>query len=176
MSRLFIIGFLSLALALPALAQQSRQATQMILRSNDGSTAYTIKRGDYVKVRMKPASMRAVYRGGFSRYENGVLYLRGKTGIPADQIESISYRPLARRILFWGLLLLSAILIDVGFLSVFAVEGPGPQNTAKAGFILLGCSLLFHIVSMSHARNIPDKWSVEQWSPPPSTQQPVPTP
>ena len=173
MSRFLLIGFLWVAIAGAAVAQHN---TQMVLRSNDGSRTFTIKRGDFVKIRMNATSERSVYRGSFRRYENGLVYLRGKGGILASQIKAISYRPLASRILFWGMLLVAAVLVEIGFLSALAVGGAWPQKMVKAGFIILGCSVLLHISSLHHARDVPSKWTIEQWAPPPAARQMTPIP
>lgn len=173
MKRLLLIGMFLTALVFSAFAQKS---TQLILRSNDGSKTYTIKRGDFVKIRMKEPDEKVLYRGTFRRYENGLVYLKGKPGIPVDQVQNISYRPLAARIMFWGLLLLGAMLVDIGFLSVFAVAGSGPLNMVKAGFAIIGLSVILQIGSLNHARDIAANWTIEQWSPPLPAQKLAPIP
>lgn len=171
--RTMLFGILLLAAAVAS----AQGRAQLVFHAKDGMKSLTIKRGDFVKIRMDDLLDGARYVGTFRTAENGMVYLKGRpAGIPIDHIESLRYRPLAARWLFWCALLVGAILVDIGFLSVFVVASKLPQTLLLLGLAMMGISVIQHQTALRRINRVQTDWVWEIHTPPPPVQPMSPIP
>ncbi len=148
-----------------------------MFRNTTTNQEYTLRRGDFVKIRMDEANQGARYNGTFRTCENGMVYLKGsRPGIPLDHIQQIRYRPLAMRWLFWAALIIGAIITDIGFLSVFVVDAMWPQTLAAVGLIMFSSSFLIGPLSLRRIDRLQTDWTYEIRFPSAPVQQMAPVP
>lgn len=156
---------------------RAQENASLVFRNTATNQEFTLRRGDFVKIKMDEANQGMRINGTFRTCENGMIYLKGgRPGIPLDHIQQIRYRPLAVRWLFWVALFLSAILVEIGFLSVFVVAAEWPQIMAGAGLILFCTSLLIGASSLRRIDQVQTNWKMEIRFPPPPLQQMAPIP
>lgn len=148
----------------------------LVLRNTATNEEYTLRRGDFVKIRMDETDAGALYRGTFRNVKDGQLFLKGKPGIPLDHIQQIKYRPLAMRWLFWAALIIGAIITDIGFLSVFVVDAMWPQTLAALGLIMVCSSFLIGPLSMRRIDEVQKGWTYEIRYPPAPVGSMAPVP
>lgn len=173
MKQLLLIPLLFFTLITYVMAQES---ATIVFRNAATNREYTIRRGDFVKIRMDEANGSVRYKGAFRGIKNGQMILKGKPGIPLDHIQRIKYRPVAMRILFWTALIIGAIIADIGFLSVFVVDAAWPQILAAVGQIMVVSSFLISPLSLRRIDEVQTDWTYEIRFLPPPVQQMAPIP
>ena len=149
MSLRIFFSLLCFALTISAVAQE---ATQVVFQSQDGNRSFTVKQGDFLKIKLDEQSGGSRYRGTFDKYAGGKIFLKNRSGIPLDQVARISYRTQAMRRLFWTVFLLGYLLSGAGLIAFIAgVAGPDP-SMAGAGFhfgpVLMGLGFALLLASL----------------------------
>jgi hypothetical protein len=154
----------------------AQEDATLVFRNTATGREFSIQRGDFVKIKMDEANEGALYKGTFRTVQNGLIYLKGKPGIPIDHIERIRYRPLAMRFLFWAALIIGAIFIEVGFFSVFVIDAAWPQTVAALGLIMVCSSFLIGPLSLRRIEKVQTDWTYDIRFAPAPVEQMAPIP
>lgn len=152
----------------------AQENASLVFRNTATNEEYTLRRGDFVKIKMDEANQVAQFSGTFRSVKDGLIFLKGKPGIPLDHIQQIKYRPLAMRWLFWAALIIGAVFVEIGFLSVFVVAAEWPRIMVGAGLILFCSALLIGPFSLRRINQVQTAYEIRVLPAPMQQMAPIP--